>query len=379
MRKYRMGWLPDRPDFRDYSIETTVEKLKNQLLSPPREVIKLEKATFAKDDNSPLLDRTIHLLGSSEHNGSSKSSRQKSYLLLPLKAQAKPNQDNPSQTYSARYRDLYLPKSVDLREWFSPVETQAEINSCTALAGVALVEYFQRRSFGEYIDASPLFLYKVTRRLMQLTGDSGASIRQTMRAMALFGIPPEEYWPYKIEAFDEDTPAFCYAFGQNYQALSYFQIDRPQLSKEEILVRIRIALAAGFPAMFGFSAHSSLFYEKAAKSGKIPYPVRGEKVEGAHAVVAVGYNDNKTIKNSKTRGAFRIRNCWGSEWGKNGYGWLPYDYVLDGLTSDWWSLLKSEWVASENFGLTITTDGTLVGDGDPDKHLIDPDKPKPKP
>ena len=25
--------------------------------------------------------------------------------------------------------------------------------------------------------------------------------------------------------------------------------------------------------------------------------------------------------------------------GQQGYGWLPYDYVLKGLAVDWWSLM----------------------------------------
>jgi C1A family cysteine protease len=36
-----------------------------------------------------------------------------------------------------------------------------------------------------------------------------------------------------------------------------------------------------------------------------------------------------------------IRNSWGTGWGIAGYGWLPYDYVLKGLATDWWSLIKN--------------------------------------
>jgi C1A family cysteine protease len=361
MQSYKMGWLPDRPDFRDYSLEKAVETLKDQGLSPSTEVIKLKKATFAKDDNSPILDKALNLLQTPERKTEGRSNTQQPYLLLPLKSPVSNNQYYRSQSTSQEPVDLHLPKSMDLRPWFSPIETQGNLNSCTAHAGVALVEYFQRRALGEYTDASVLFLYKVTRRLMQQTGDSGAAIRPTMRAMALFGMLPEQYLPYDIDAFDVEPPAFCYTYAQNNQATSYFQIDRPQLSKEEILVRIRIAIAAGFPPIFGFAAYSSLFNEKTAKSGKIPYPSEGEKVEGGHALVAVGYDDNKIIKNAKTRGAFRIRNSWGSKWGKHGYGWLPYDYVLEGLAVDWWSLLRSEWVASQSFGFSIRPDGILVG------------------
>jgi len=38
-------------------------------------------------------------------------------------------------------------------------------------------------------------------------------------------------------------------------------------------------------------------------------------------------------------------------WGDEGYGWLPYDYVLDWQTNDWWSLIKSEYVETGQFGL----------------------------
>ena len=52
-----------------------------------------------------------------------------------------------------------------------------------------MVEYFERKAFGRHIDASRLFLYKVTRNLLRLTGDTGAYQRSTMGAMRLFGVP----------------------------------------------------------------------------------------------------------------------------------------------------------------------------------------------
>jgi C1A family cysteine protease len=54
-----------------------------------------------------------------------------------------------------------VPTSVDLRAWCPPIENQLNLGSCTAHAGVGVVEYFERRAFGSHIDASRLFLYKV--------------------------------------------------------------------------------------------------------------------------------------------------------------------------------------------------------------------------
>jgi C1A family cysteine protease len=76
-----------------------------------------------------------------------------------------------------------------------------------------MIEYYERKSFGRHIDASRLFFYKVTRNLMKQKGDTGAYLRRTMGAMVLFGVPPEEYWPYSDnkEKFDHEPPSFCYA------------------------------------------------------------------------------------------------------------------------------------------------------------------------
>ena len=37
---------------------------------------------------------------------------------------------------------------IDLRQWFSPIEAQGDLGSCTANAAVGLVEYFERRAKG---------------------------------------------------------------------------------------------------------------------------------------------------------------------------------------------------------------------------------------
>jgi C1A family cysteine protease len=105
--------------------------------------------------------------------------------------------------------------------------------------------------------------------------------------------------------------------------------------------------------MFGFTVYGS--YTQAESTGKIPYPSPHDRQVGGHAVIAVGYDDNMEIKNAApgcapTRGAVHFRNSWGSGWGDQGYGWIPYDYVTNTLAIDWWSLLKNEWISTGEFG-----------------------------
>jgi len=293
-----MGWLRDLPDFRDYT--------------PEHEKIK------------PMLKK------------------------LNMAASAAP---------------ATLPASVDLRAWCSPIEDQKDLGSCTAQAGVGLIEFYENKAFGTHIDGSRLFLYKVTRNLLGWTGDTGAYLSSTMAAMTLFGAPPEKYWPYITTKpgsvtppkpdFDTEPPAFCYAFAQNYQSIDYYRLDPPGVTPADLLQRIKTNLAGNMPSMFGFTVYKS--YQGAGSTGHFPYPCPREQDVGGHAVVAVGYDDAKKIKNpncgKETKGALLIRNSWGTGWGDKGYGWLPYEYVLKGQAVDWWTLLKHEYVDTKKFGL----------------------------
>jgi len=294
-----MGWLPDYPDFRDYTFEKINESLGNK----------------KKEE----IDKLVSPIG------------------------------------LERADSTTLKSSVDLRKWCSKIEDQGQIGSCTANAGAGVMEYFENRAFGKYIDASRLFMYKVSRNFANISGDSGAFLRNSMGAIVLFGVPPEEYWPYtdKSPDFDREPTAFCYSFASNYKGIKYFRHDDPSLTKEQVLESVKKSLNAGIPSMFGFTVYGSI--AQAKTTGKIPFPCNKDRILGGHAVVAVGYDDSMIIKNpscdTTTKGALLIRNSWGETWGDKGYGWLPYEYVKKEAALDFWSLLNQAWVDTGLFNI----------------------------
>jgi C1A family cysteine protease len=245
-----------------------------------------------------------------------------------------------------------LPASVDLREWCAPIEAQGPINSCTAHATCALLEYFERRGSGRYLDASRLFLYKVTRNLIGSFTDTGAYLRSAMGALRLIGVAPEKYWPYILTGVNVEPPPFCYALADNYTADVYYRLDPSTRPKAEVVEEIKTQLAAGLPSSFGFTAYLSILDPRL--DGAIPLPALGEAVYETHAMAAVGYDDEMRIQNPaagsiETVGALLVRNSWGTGWGQGGYGWLPYAYIELSLAQDFWVLAAARWIDTGAF------------------------------
>lgn len=256
-----------------------------------------------------------------------------------------------------------LPSKVDLRQWCTRIENQQNLGSCSAFAGLGIMEYLENRAFGTHVDGSPLFIYKATRNLVGWRGDTGAYLRTTMGAIALLGVPPEKHWPYTTakdpgpsgtgRTFDDEPSAFVYAIADNFEGTRYLRHDPVGISSAQALASVKAYLAYGIPSMLGFYMFPS--FNNTNIPGGIPFPGAGEQAIAGHAVDAVGYDDSLQIVNTKydvtTTGALLCRNSWGSAWGDHGYGWLPYEYAVKSLASEFWSVFGMRWAATSQFGL----------------------------
>ena len=217
-----------------------------------------------------------------------------------------------------------LPTSVDLRNFCSPIEDQGNLGSCTAQAIAGQIELINRKNTKTH-DVSRLFIYYQERLLEgTIRYDSGAYIRDGLKAVNKYGAPLESIWPYSIRAFAAKPTAGAYADALRRRVNGYARcVD---------FAAVKNALAAGNPVTVGFSVYSSFEGTLNNTTGMMPYPnTATESYLGGHAVCLVGYRDSDS--------RFIARNSWGTSWGNNGYFYMPYQVIQNtSMSSDFWMI-----------------------------------------
>jgi len=221
------------------------------------------------------------------------------------------------------------PRRVDLRPQCPPVYDQGQLQSCTANAVGAAIQYMRRmENLAPDFRPSRMFIYFNTRAARGCERcDTGSPIRDAVKSVAALGVCPEELWPYRVPRFETKPAPGCFRAAKRHRAISYHRVPR-----DPDLTAIRTCLASGHPVVFGMAVYKSFEAAAVARSGVAVLPQRGEQHIGhGHAVLAVGYDD----------GARRLlaRNSWGEGWGQRGYFTLPYAYLADPhLSDDFWTI-----------------------------------------
>ena len=258
--------------------------------------------------------------------------------------------------------DTSLPLKTDFSSMFTGIRNQGNLGSCTAFASITgLAEFYNKNVNNDTTQLSPLFQYKMTRTgIMNLKGDTGASMRASMQSLMEFGSVTEKMYPYttdlnKFDLDPESIDKYILTRAEKSQALSYIRIDQRNVTTTDVLKEIRRYCSKNLPIMFGFTVYNGSWNQanSTGSEGAFPYPSNNDTIAGGHAVVICGYDDNKTIinkqNNTKTVGAVKIRNSWSTNWGMRGYGWIPYRYIEAQLAMDFWVLLSMEYVDRKVF------------------------------
>lgn len=247
--------------------------------------------------------------------------------------------DNESNIYQ-------LPTSVDLStsKYFPPIGDQGGIGSCVSWATTYYQFTYEAHKLNNIVTTStnsysPTWTYNFTNG----GGDYGSNINYAYNVLKNQGALTLADMPYNKTKYNyswsTDTEAMTNALKTRASVIDRITISSKGTcitnNKDSDLVVVKSLLNSG--KVFTIRTYSELGLmnwstKEAYNNPNELVAYRAYKVNSGHAMTVVGYDDticcdvngNGIIEDFE-RGAFKVANSWGTNWGNNGYIWVLYD------------------------------------------------------
>lgn len=210
--------------------------------------------------------------------------------------------------------------NVDLRQYASPIEQQATLNSCVGNSVVGGLELLQNVYGLPKADLSRLFIYYNARNEHgAILEDNGTIIRLALSQLKNLGVCTEIAWPY--DPFKVFVRPSWNAYREAYvhKIKQFYRLDQDD---SDFFVKLNKALQAKCPVVFGMCIDKA-FVENTQETYIL---TNTPEWVGRHAMLIVGYCGEYYI----------LRNSWGLGWGNNGYCLVHRSIFHKSDANDFW-------------------------------------------
>jgi C1A family cysteine protease len=224
------------------------------------------------------------------------------------------------------------PSDVNLIPQMTGIKNQGSRGTCVAFACVAVREFLT----GSKPDLSEQFLYFWADAHDEVPEEPGTTVENGYKGLEQAGVCLESTWRYNSKPIKNNEgqgppPEGAFKEAEKYKLARVMDLDENSISELKSCLKGTDDFP-GRPISFSVPVYNSWLKSKAVElSGQITMPLPGEDDVGGHAMVIVGYQDDKSVPGG---GFFILKNSWGTSWGKNceygsGYGTIPYSYITN--------------------------------------------------
>lgn len=207
--------------------------------------------------------------------------------------------------------EIDYPEAHDLSEFLPPVDSQGNQGSCVAWATGYYMKSFQENyenqvngEVGADVMLSPSFIFNQ----IKIQPCSGSQIADALELLKLSGTPQWNIMPYNENDCSLQPTDLQRFLAEENRIESYFY-----LNGEILLEQTKAFLLQNKPVVIAIAIDRNYF---GAKEEGVAVYRKFKKVDGAHAMLVVGYDD--------AMNAFKVVNSWGQQWGNQGFVWIDY-------------------------------------------------------
>jgi hypothetical protein len=217
----------------------------------------------------------------------------------------------PPQPLPPAFDAVPVQDAVDLRKYCSPVGDQGQTSRCSAFAWTHAAELVAGMKDGNPPRLSPSFTMLEFQRMQgdaqdyayaYSGGDGTVDGPDPARVLAEQGTCRQELWPDTSQAPATNERVLIADAERHLLDATPHPID---------LEDVRKALSAGCPVHVGMNTGSA--FSNVGRDGIFDAAEGPSGRHGRHAMLIVGYTGNFYI----------VKNSWGTDWGDQGYCYIP--------------------------------------------------------
>lgn len=209
--------------------------------------------------------------------------------------------------------------ALDLAPRIKFIRDNGSEGSVVGQALATALEFQIAKALKEERRISARYIYYAARQVAGTTeADSGARIKDGIAALLKEGAVEEAVWPYVPGEFAAKPP-------RTVETAPRYRITDARQIKG--LNELKLALAKTGPVVAGITMYESGLSPETARTGILPLPEAKTPSVGGHAVVMVGYDDDKQL--------VKFANSWGPGWGQRGFGFIPYEFIRKHMYDAW--------------------------------------------
>lgn len=243
-------------------------------------------------------------------------------VILGMRRDPEDERDYLVSNYLLEITQPEIPVQIDLQSQMTPVKNQGPLGSCVAFAVCSVKEWQEKQEHKESTlkdkdyDLSEQWLYYKCKAIDPWPQIQGTAFRYAMKVLQSKGLPIEQGWNYN--PIEQGTPEKWAAGVANwYKCGHYWRIAS--------LNELKTLLTKG-PIAIGIKVFDELFVPN--ENGVVSMPKKKKKSRGGHAICVVGFSDETKL--------IKFKNSWGTSWGKEGYGFISYDYFNSYCLDAWY-------------------------------------------
>ena len=219
--------------------------------------------------------------------------------------------------------------------YFPEIIDQQDINCCVPICVSIIYHYltFKQNNIIK-MKVSSLYLYHLVKQQNIINSNdsndsnnsdnnSGITILETLKVLKKIGSCPEFLYSYNKPNFNNIPDEKLINYANKCKLINFTKITRFDIKKY---------LLNNNPIICGIKVFNSFHSTKTIQTGIIDLPKKLDYLLGGHSIVIIGYSDYIN--------SYIFINSWGSSWGNNGFGVIPYSYINNKNYSDEFYILN---------------------------------------